>query len=50
MYIDSLTVTALVLFVAALAFFIRFCLVKVCGLMEGQSTDEDQSANGTRGS
>jgi hypothetical protein len=31
MYFDSLTVTALVIFVGALGMFIRFCLVRVCG-------------------
>jgi hypothetical protein len=32
MYIDSLTITALVVFVVALALFIRFCVMSVCGM------------------
>ena len=32
MYIDSLTITALVVFVIALALFIRFCIVAMCGV------------------
>jgi hypothetical protein len=32
MYIDSLTITALVVFVIALALFIRFCMMSVCGM------------------
>ncbi|MDH3980564.1 MAG: hypothetical protein OEU91_08640 [Gammaproteobacteria bacterium] len=32
MYIDSLTITALVVFVIALALFIRFCVMSVCGM------------------
>lgn len=32
MYIDSFTVTALVVFVIMLAVFVQFCRVKVCGM------------------
>lgn len=31
MYIDSLTITALVIFVVTLALFLRFCLFSLCG-------------------
>ena len=31
MYIDSFTVTALVVFIVMLAVFVRFCMIKVCG-------------------
>ena len=32
MYIDSLTVAALVLFIVAISAFVRFCVLKHCGL------------------
>jgi hypothetical protein len=32
MYIDSLTITALIIFIGALYLFIRFCMIKVCGM------------------
>jgi hypothetical protein len=32
MYIDSLTITALVLFVVAISVFVRFCMIRHCGL------------------
>lgn len=32
MQIDSLTITALVVFIIMLAVFVRFCMVKVCGM------------------
>ena len=32
MHIDSFTITALVVFVIMLAVFVRFCMVKVCGM------------------
>lgn len=32
MYIDSLTITALILFVVAISAFVRFCMIKYCGL------------------
>ena len=40
MYIDSLTITALMIFLGALYLFIRFCIVSVCGMKpaDGQST------------
>jgi hypothetical protein len=46
MYLDSLTVTALIIFVGALWMFIRFCLVRVCGLKtaETQVTNDEESA------
>jgi len=40
-YIDSLTIAALIVFIGALALFVNFCLIKVCGLIEGQPNDED---------
>lgn len=30
MHIDSLTITAFVVFIVMLAVFVRFCMVKVC--------------------
>jgi len=32
MYIDSLTITALILFVVAISVFVRYCMIKYCGL------------------
>jgi hypothetical protein len=32
MYIDSLTITALVIFIGALYLFIRFCMLRICGM------------------
>jgi hypothetical protein len=32
MHIDSLTITALLVFIIMLAVFVRFCKVKVCGM------------------
>ncbi len=49
MYIDSLTITALVIFFAALVLFINYCLFKVCGMVERQS-DEDKPASQSPGS
>jgi hypothetical protein len=45
MYFDSLTVTALVIFVGALWMFIRFCLVRVCvsKTAETQVTNDEES-------
>lgn len=31
MYIDSLTITALVIFVVALGMVLRFCVFSICG-------------------
>jgi hypothetical protein len=43
MYIDSLTITALIVFIGALVLFVNFCLIKVCGLIKGDPTDDDQT-------
>ena len=51
MYIDSLTIAALLVFVVTVAAFVRFCLVKVCGLksvaakneVTGTTTNEKQA-------
>ena len=32
MYIDSLTITALVVFIISLVVFVRFCMMTVCGM------------------
>jgi len=48
MYIDSLTITALVIFFLALALFVNFCLVRVCGLIQGRPTDEAKPKRATR--
>jgi hypothetical protein len=49
MYLDSLTVTALVIFVGALWMFIRFCMVRVCGLKSAEkevaSGNESKAGN-----
>ncbi len=39
MYIDSLTVAALVLFVVAISAFVRFCMLKHCGLTSAGKDD-----------
>jgi hypothetical protein len=39
MYIDSLTITALVVFFIMLAVFVRFCMVKVCGMTATHKQD-----------
>lgn len=39
MYIDSLTIAALVLFVVAISAFVRFCIVKYCGLTSAGKDD-----------
>jgi hypothetical protein len=44
MYIDSLTITALVVFVIALALFIRFCMMSDCGV---QSPDPQRDSGET---
>ena len=44
MYIDSLTITALVVFVIAMALFIRFCMMSECGL---QSPDPKRNGGET---
>jgi len=49
MYIDSFTVTALVVFIVMLAVFVRFCMVKVCGMAamhRHESRDERGRAQG----
>lgn len=50
MYFDSLTVTALVIFLGALWLFIRFCMVRVCGLKsaEKQVTRGEESKAGSQ--
>lgn len=44
MYIDSFTVSALVVFVIMLAVFVHFCRVKVCGMaaMRGREMQDRQ--------
>ena len=44
MYIDSLTITGLIVFVIAMALFIRFCMMSVCGL---QATDTHRDGGET---
>jgi hypothetical protein len=39
MYIDSLTIAALVLFIVAMYAFVRFCMVKYCGLTSASKDD-----------
>lgn len=50
MYFDSLTIAALLVFVVTVAAFVRFCLVKVCGLSsvsresKGADTTQEKQA------
>ncbi|MGB5541675.1 MAG: hypothetical protein WBO37_16460 [Gammaproteobacteria bacterium] len=46
MHIDSLTVTALVVFIIMLAVFVRFCRVKVCGMAATRMHDTQDKAQG----
>ena len=52
MHIDSLTVTALVVFIIMLAVFVRFCMVKVCGMaatrMHGTQDTQDRAQGGDK--
>ena len=41
MYIDSLTVAAVVIFLVAVAAFVRSCIIKACGLTAGRKADKD---------
>ena len=41
MYIDSLTLVAVVVFIVALAAFVRFCIIKVCGLSNSRNAGSD---------
>ena len=42
MYMDSLTITALVIFAIFFGAFVKYCLFNVCGLpSESGETDED---------
>ena len=41
MYIDSFTVAAMIIFVVTVAAFIRYCLVKACGLKSGNREADD---------
>ena len=41
MYIDSLTVAAVVIFFVAIAAFVRFCIIKACGLSVGRKTGKE---------
>jgi hypothetical protein len=49
MYIDSLTITALVVFVIALALFIRFCMMSVCGMQASHPHGEGGETPQARG-
>ena len=40
MYIDSLTIAAMFVFVVALTVFIRFCIVGICGLASKGGHDD----------
>ena len=44
MYIDSLTIAALLVFVVTVAAFVRYCLVRVCGLRTATSKPEETGA------
>ena len=45
MYIDSLTIAAAVIFFAALTVFVRFCIVKTCGLLPPEEGDKATAAS-----
>jgi len=49
MYIDSFTVTALVVFIIMLAVFVRFCMVKVCGMAAMHRHDKRHKQGGAQG-
>jgi hypothetical protein len=49
MYIDSFTVTALVVFIVMLAVFVRFCMVKVCGMAAMHRHDNRDRQGGAQG-
>ena len=43
MYMDSLTITALVIFGVFFAVFVKYCLFNICGAaIECDETDEDE--------
>ncbi len=42
MYIDSLTITALVIFFIFFALFVKFCLLKVCGGTPRESREDSR--------
>jgi hypothetical protein len=44
MYIDSLTIAALLVFVVTVAAFVRYCLVRVCGLKSADDRREESDA------
>ena len=48
MYIDSLTITALVIFFGALYLFVRFCVIKICGMtqVEEEVSSREDPRNG----
>jgi hypothetical protein len=50
MHIDSLTLTALIVFVIMLAVFVRFCRVKVCGNINAYRQDKQDSTQEGDGS
>jgi hypothetical protein len=41
MYIDSLTVTAMILIGITAVAIVWYCMVKVCGLIEGRGPKDD---------
>ena len=41
MYIDSLTIVAMILIGIAAVSIVWFCMVKVCGLIEGRVSEGD---------
>ena len=41
MYIDSLTVAAVIIFLVAVAAFVRACIIRACGLTAGRKTDKN---------
>jgi hypothetical protein len=49
-YIDSLTITALVIFVVSLVVFVRFCMMTVCGMRSTKRKHDSHKAPRANGS
>ena len=45
MYMDSLTIAALVVFVIFFGVFIKYCLLSVCGSMSSSASEDEDESN-----
>lgn len=54
MYMDSLTITALVIFAVSFGVFVKFCILRICGMPAERAdrgmADKDDSSQGGAGS